>query len=100
MSEAPKWRLRLSEQVRIARFGDEALVFNPLSWQTHLVNDSTLQVIEALRRGSCSVVALAQLLYGSELEGDDATQAESIVTSLLEELRLLGLCEPEVLDAH
>ena len=93
MHEDPSllWRLTDPAQTRVRQFGDEALVFNPLSWETHLVNDSVTRVIGALARGHQSEHELGAALAGEEGGDVDAEDAGSELRSVLEQLESLGL---------
>lgn len=85
----PCWRLVDSPRTLIVRFDDEYLVFNPLSWDTHMLNQSAASVLEALRASPCS---FAELTAGwSEPESDDLSVHP--VATLLHELETMGLVE-------
>jgi len=86
---SPRWRLVDPSGIRIQRFDDEALVFNPLTWETHLLNDVAARVLDAvaeLPRTEGHLVA--------ELCGADAAESlrEQIVR-FLRELEALALIE-------
>jgi len=85
------WQLADPGQTRVARFGDDALVFNPLSWETHLVRLPALLVIEALAGGPTREADLAAGLIGEDDHpaGPEASRTE--LRALLEELESLGL---------
>lgn len=84
-----RWALRASEGLRILREGGEALVFNPLSWQTHYLNETALRVLDALTAGPRSL----DDLVAAALEGSAPADAHwrSQVLLLLEELGRVGL---------
>lgn len=43
-----RWRIASLDRVRVVRLADAALVFNPLSWQTHYLNEAAQCVFDAL----------------------------------------------------
>ncbi len=85
----PRWRLVDPSGIRIRRFDDEALVFNPLTWETHLLNDVATRVLDAVAeepRTEAGVVA--------ELYGDDAAESARVqIARFLAELEALALIE-------
>jgi len=84
------WQLTDLPRTRVRRFGDEGLVFNPLSWETHLVRDPALRVVEVLAGGPRRETDLAAELAGEDGEPDVASVRDRI-KPLLDELRNLGL---------
>jgi PqqD family protein of HPr-rel-A system len=84
------WQLADPAQTRVRRFGDEALVFNPLSWETHLVNLSVARVIEALVHGHKSEVELGATLANEE-GGTVVEDARNEIRGVLRQLESLGL---------
>jgi PqqD family protein of HPr-rel-A system len=89
MAEDPVllWQLADPGRTRVARFDDDALVFNPVSWETHLVRLPALLVIEALAGGAQREADLAAGL----LDEDDRASDLEALRALLEELESLGL---------
>jgi len=79
----------------VVRFGAEAVVFNPLSWETHLLNETAAHVVESLRRGPQGAWELATALT----EGLDPDSGPQVyvdqVATLLEELEGLGIAVRE-----
>jgi len=84
------WQLTNLPQTQVRRFGDEGLVFNPLSWETHLVRDPALRVVELLGSGPRREADLASEL-GSEYDEPDLASARDRIRPLLDELQGLGL---------
>jgi PqqD family protein of HPr-rel-A system len=84
------WQLTDLPRTRVRRFGDEGLVFNPLSWETHLVRDPALRVVEVLASGPRREADLAAELASEDGEPDVASVRDRI-KPLLDELRNLGL---------
>ena len=50
-----RWQLSNPADTAVLRFDDEALVFNPATWETHLLNESASIVLDALLEGPRSV---------------------------------------------
>ena len=93
MHEDPSllWRLTDPAQTRVRQFGDEALVFNPLSWETHLVNLSVIRVVEALSQGRKSEAELDAMLADEEDGIVESEDARNEIRVVLEQLESLGL---------
>ena len=88
---APVWRLADPAHTRVRRFDDEALVFNPVSWQTHLVGSPGAWLIEALASGPKRESELAAALIDETEAPADNQAARDALRALLEELRGFGL---------
>ncbi|MBX6393982.1 MAG: HPr-rel-A system PqqD family peptide chaperone [Burkholderiales bacterium] len=88
-----RWRIVLPDRVRIVRLDDAVIVFNPLSWQTHFLNEAAWCVFDALRSGPMTVDAL----IGECVEGGDGMTSEDrnewtrILNAHLAELAAMGL---------
>jgi PqqD family protein of HPr-rel-A system len=89
-----RWRLVDPSGIRIRRFDDEALVFNPVTWETHLLNGIALRVLDALAAGPRPAAELvAEVCEGDPLVEVPASTAGEI-GRFLEELEGLGLAVP------
>lgn len=82
-----RWRLAAIDRARMARYGDELIVFNPLSWQTHYFNASAARVLNALLQGPRGT---SELIDAMGLDADAQTQ-ERVLSELLGDLQLKGL---------
>lgn len=76
----------------IERFDDEALVFNPGSWQTHFLNPAGTALFEALIDRPQSVEELANLVTATD--DPEYLEVAALVTQALDSLRTLGLIAP------
>lgn len=76
--------------VRIVLFDDEAVVFNPFSWETHVLNAAATLVLEELSHRPCSPGDVAALL-SEALDDSERPDAASHATRLLDELSSLRL---------
>lgn len=91
---APCWRLATGEAPEPARFEDGGMVFNPLTWETHLLNAAAMQILDALRVRPRDAEALVDSLVGTH-DLDEAarrTYAAQVGTALAE-MAVLGLVE-------
>jgi PqqD family protein of HPr-rel-A system len=88
-----RWRLRGQDGLKIARFGFDAVVFNPVSWQTHLVNDSALRVFETLLAGPKPLDEIVSTLGEGAADAKSALDDLRMIEALLAELEALGLLE-------
>lgn len=85
-----RWQLAFPEDTPLLRFDDEALVFNPSSWETHFLNEAAAFVVESLHERAQSVeelVAVASRAAEAPLPEAFAEQ----VAELLQQLAALGL---------
>jgi PqqD family protein of HPr-rel-A system len=99
VSAQPLWRLVSHPDARLVRFGTEAVVFNPLSWETHLLNETAAHIVETLRGGLRSIQELAAALV-ADLDPDSPPEvyAEQIAL-LMEELEDLELVVRDPLES-
>jgi PqqD family protein of HPr-rel-A system len=88
-----RWRLVDPSGIRIRRFGDEALVFNPLSWETHLLNGVAMRVLDALAAGPKGETELVAELFGGDPRAGEPRSMRDEIASFLGELDGLGLAE-------
>jgi len=94
-----RWRFANHPDVRVVRFGAEVVVFNPLSWETHLLNQTAAHVLESLRRGPQSAWDLAAALT-EDLDPDAAPEAyANQIELLMEELEGFGLAVRQLAGA-
>ena len=83
------WVLADASGTRLHFFDDGCAVFNPLRWETHVVDLLVGTVLEALGAGPCSLQDLVDTaLEASDL---DATNAERFVVDALAQLTDLRL---------
>jgi PqqD family protein of HPr-rel-A system len=55
-ADSVRWRLACPDRIRVVRLTDDAtVVFNPLSWQTHYLNEAAQCVFDALTAGPLTV---------------------------------------------
>jgi len=86
-----RWQFTRHPDIRVVRFDAEAVVFNPLSWETHLLNETAAHVVGYLRRRPQSAAELAAALV-QDLDPESAAEAYTDqIEALLEELEALGL---------
>lgn len=71
-------------------FGDEWIVFNPLSWDAHLLNTAAAAILELLAERPHSVAEVESVLGDLLTESERGSAAEH-ARRLLDELAQLGL---------
>lgn len=94
------WRVRRPQEVRLRRFDAEALAFNPLTCETHLLTGQAVHVLARLLVSPASVEELVRTVT-SPAYGDPAPDVHlESVSRILAELRDFGLVVqvPEVSD--
>ena len=88
-ASGPRWRLAAIDRARVARYGDEAIVFNALTWQTHYLNAAAARVLDALLQGPRATM---ELIVAMDLDADAQTQGRALA-ELLGDLQAKGLIE-------
>jgi PqqD family protein of HPr-rel-A system len=91
-------RFVATEGIRILMFEDESVVFNPTSWDAHLLNAAAVAVLDELGQAPRSVAEVELLLRESLLETERA-DASSHAHRLLHEFEELGLAHRLTEDA-
>ena len=85
-----RWRLADPSGMRVQRFDDEALVFNPLTWETHLLNGVAARLLDAVPTTPRAEAELVHDLCGA---GEGAAAMHEEIIQFLRELEALGLTE-------
>ena len=85
------------EGIRAFDFGDECIVFNPLSWDAHLLNPAAAAVLELLAGGAQTPGEVEAYLHDLLVESEQPGAAEH-ARRLLEQLAQLGLVHPLATD--
>ncbi|KQV79051.1 hypothetical protein ASD15_20510 [Massilia sp. Root351] len=81
------WRLMAGQRLRSRSWdGEEFVLYNNLSGDTHLLDAASIEVLNALQRGAAGTAVLADAL---QLDSTELAQLEE----LLDELRALNLVE-------
>jgi PqqD family protein of HPr-rel-A system len=83
-----RWHLVSPAETAVLRFDDEALVFNPSSWETHLLNEAGALVLDALVAGPRSIDEIVAQIESEVAVPDDFAGQ---VDTLLGQLESLGL---------
>lgn len=77
--------------IRVLTFDDESVIFNPLSWDAHLLNAAAAVVLEFLERPR-AIGEVEQLLREALLE-EQQGDAPAHVRLLLQQFEQLGLVQ-------
>ena len=78
-------RFAVATDVRVCVLDDEAIVFSPFSWETHLLNPAAALVLEIAASGPCTEAGIRDVL--AEILGEqDRPRAAEYARSLLREL--------------
>jgi len=80
------WRVTPGQRLRHAEWDDEAVVFNNLSGDTHLLGADALHILRTLQAGPAGEAALAAGF------GDDADSGAALA-AILGQLEALALIE-------
>ena len=91
-----RFRLRGTGGVKLYTFDDEVAAFNPVTWDTHLLDASAALVLEALSRGPADSVEIDRLL--SSRRTASGSSAALLTTALIDQLAAVGLIEAEPVD--
>lgn len=88
-----RWRIAPGQTLRRRHWQDEYVLYNDLSGDTHLLPDSSVELLLALQQAPASADALAARLR--EVFEDDAADIDAAaIGALLAELARLALIEP------
>ncbi len=83
--------LEAAEGLRIVDLDDDAVVFNPFSWETHVLNPAASLVLEMVAVQPCGLRAVTELLAESLTDAERpraAEHAQRLISELVG-LRLL-----------
>lgn len=80
------WRVTPGQCLRHAEWDDEAVVFNDLSGDTHLLDGAALHILRTLQGGAAGEAALAAAF-------DDEAAAAGALGAILGQLEALALIE-------
>ena len=83
-------RFAVATDVRVCVLDDEAIVFNPFSWETHLLNPAAALVLEIAASGPFTEASIRDV-FAEVLGEQDRTRAAEHARSLLGELVKLRL---------
>lgn len=86
------WRLTAGQQLRWRSWGDESVLYNDLSGDTHLLDDSAMLVLRLLQRAAQPEALLADALCAEFDTDHDAASAQD-TADLLASLSALSLIE-------
>jgi PqqD family protein of HPr-rel-A system len=86
------YRYAVVEGIRAFDFDHESIVFNPLSWDAHLLNAAATAVLDLLASGPQSAAAVEEFL-GDLLVDSEKGEAAAHSQRLLNELSHLGLIQ-------
>lgn len=86
-------RYALAPDVRLKFFDDEAVVFNPFTWETHVLNAAASLALEQVSARPCSCDDLERLLH-EVLAEDEQPRAAEHARRLIGELAALRLIVP------
>jgi PqqD family protein of HPr-rel-A system len=90
---APHRRFACTAGLRVHDFGDLCAVFDPLSWDAHLLNPAAVAVIDLLAETPHSVLEVEAFLTQA-LHPEERGMAHNHAQALLAELSSLGLIRP------
>ena len=88
----PAWRITGGCRLHWRAWGEESIVYDAASGDTHLLDPLSAEVLKALERSSMATAQLAELL-GARLESVPEGELSSHISALLPRLHDLGLIE-------
>jgi PqqD family protein of HPr-rel-A system len=89
---AVTWRITPGQALRHREWNGEVVLYNDLSGDTHLLDESALYLLHTLQGGSASGRALADSMR-SAFEADDGEVDDASVVQILAKLAALALIE-------
>ncbi|SRR5579871_137535 len=91
-----RWGIRNPDAACLAQWDDEGVIFNPLSWQTHLLNEAALRVLTEMQAGPRTAGELVAAVYGAGQDDEQSASRDiAVMEALLNELLHLGLVTAE-----
>lgn len=96
-----RWRIASADRVRVVRLDDAALVFNPLSWQTHYLNEAAHCVFDALSERPMSVneLVVETVEAADRVSAADNARWTRALRAHLRDLAAMGLITQDAEDA-
>ena len=94
MSLAPEIKAKARTPLLSRRWGDETVVYNPASGQTHLLDLVSGEGLSCLQDSSLDLGTLCERMAG-RLDIENDAELRQYVASLLSQLEELGLVELE-----
>lgn len=88
----PSWRVTPGQALRHREWQGEVVLYNDLSGDTHLLDESALFLLHLLQNGPACGHALAAAVR-AEFEGDGGEVDDASVAALLARLQALALIE-------
>lgn len=98
-SSSPPERFSITEGLRIVDLDDDRVVFEPLSWDAHLLNPAAAAVLDLFLQGPHSVDEVAVFL-AEALDPRERLAANEHARRLIDELLSLGVVHSERKDAR
>lgn len=87
------WTVSIKTNFSIQTWGENSVVYNAMSGQTHLLNALAGEVLQLIQESPSTVSALISKLCRSyEVEDKDDLQKQ--IQKLISEFEILGLIEP------
>ena len=96
-ADSVRWRLAYPDRIRVIRLDDAAIVFNPLSWRTHYLNEAAQCVFDALGAGPLTVAELiaATVDAHDQLSPEETDEWARTMMTHLRDLVTMGLVTQE-----
>lgn len=88
----PRYRLATRGPLRSVVFDDETVLFNPNSWDTHVLNDAAAATLEFVAESPRTQAEVAQF-FAEALSPELAPEADEHAARVLDELCRLALLE-------
>lgn len=95
----PETRYAAAAGLRVHDFGEQCAVFDPLSWDAHLLNRAAIAVLDLFAEGPHSAHDVAAFL-AEALRPEDRAHAADHARELIAELASLGLIRAVNEDEH
>jgi PqqD family protein of HPr-rel-A system len=87
-----RWRTNRDGALIFHTWGDEVAVYDALSGDTHLIDATAAQILQALQISPSDVCTLAQLL-AAELQCEPGAELNQDIGSVLSDMATLSLVE-------
>lgn len=89
MPRAPMWRVGSGQLLEHRGWGDEFVIYNSLSGDTHLIDADAMDILLLLQGGAADNAALLAALAHSGAMAEDASNSLAMVLDQLQSLSLV-----------
>lgn len=88
------WRIVQNSGLLLKNWGAETVVYNPLSGETHQIDDFSATVLEQMRVDQCTEELLLNIIFNL-YPSEDNSQIKQLLAQVINNFDQIGLIEPQ-----